>query len=469
MDRTQALDRVEESFKQVATENGLLEDQLVILSRDFGIFSIKTMTHFFEPEEVHANFGEQLFHKVKEWENQMWVLPRLRQTWLACSSLWARQTTLGTSTKEANLEDPLSPEVHTKLSTAFEAKHGFRPPTSRICAEPVVARFYRCLQARRMEDIVIEILPTGDDVITTTVQPAKLQLARGLELRVPGTQRAKLKKLKDIKSPHEYLWALEAWAFTLSTAGCYKVSVPKKEGDSGTNEERFMVEFQDLMDHCARAGAFVSVHLLGKQKLEAPYILKELERIDKAIRFKWADDFRRATSDTYSDVIRSAENRGFVERHWSKDYHPLLEVEERADKSGSRRDGRRREGDGGGGGKEPKRRKTLREGGEGRKARRSRSRSRSEKTKPQSPQAEHKPKAQEGLMRGIRIKVMSGRSFRKERAQRFCRAFESERGCPKTDCKQRHHCDVMLESGLACDKPHSRQQHDEADGKWTPV
>ena len=100
----------------------------------------------------------------------------------------------------------------------------------------------------------------------------------------------------------------------------------------------------------------------------------------------------------------------------------------------------------------------MRETNEGRDAR-SRSKSRTKAPKREA------IKETSGKMRGILVKTMSSRAFSGGSVTSYCRAFNGQ-DCKNSQCQKRHMCDVMI-NGKDCDKPHSRQDHQESDGAWT--
>ena len=114
--------------------------------------------------------------------------------------------------------------------------------------------------ARRMSNMDIKLLPTSDAVLSVIASPAKVQLAPGWEVshaagRGGGNQA--LKQRMAITTPWQYLHGMQSWSMTLGVAGCFTISQPK---EGGGKEDVYMVELQDLLDHCASAGAFVSTN-----------------------------------------------------------------------------------------------------------------------------------------------------------------------------------------------------------------
>ena len=184
------MDRVEAEYKQICLGNGLTEAELLMLSRDYGIFSIKTMAMFFEPEDVKASFRAQLFDRVTQWNTMQHVLPALRTSWLACVAVHSRRASDG-GAAPLDLDEPIGTETHSRLLSTFESKHHFRIPPCWLCTDQIVAQFYRQLQARRMESITIQILPTGEDVVANTTNPAKISFGRGVSLQVSPDKRSR--------------------------------------------------------------------------------------------------------------------------------------------------------------------------------------------------------------------------------------------------------------------------------------
>ena len=64
-----------------------------------------------------------------------------------------------------------------------------------------------------------------------------------------------------------------------------------------------------------------------------------------------------------------------------------------------------------------------------------------------------------GMYIGTKVKTKSAKPMANGEPQLLCRGYNAANGCSRTDCKYRHHCDILLENGHVCDKQHLRQEH----------
>ena len=93
----------------------------------------------------------------------------------------------------------------------------------------------------------------------------------------------------------------------------YKVDVATPAGF-------YEVELDDLLRHTAQAGAFVTMHLFGKERLQKDKTFSELKWHDEAIRAKWGEIFRDNSALTSSHCINTEKMVALAERAWSTDH-----------------------------------------------------------------------------------------------------------------------------------------------------
>ena len=82
------------------------------------------------------------------------------------------------------------------------------------------------------------------------------------------------------------------------------------------SEKVWMVETSDLLNHWAKAEAFVLAHMSGPQTLKPHMLLEEVRKHDRAIRAAWAAKFRDNTTMTYSEVINHHEILTYAGNAW---------------------------------------------------------------------------------------------------------------------------------------------------------
>ena len=85
----------------------------------------------------------------------------------------------------------------------------------------------------------------------------------------PGGGRPKeLNQVMPIHIADRYLRGMQSRRFTLAAAGCFRVKRTERD-DQGNNRrvEVCLVELQDLLHHCASAGAFIMKHSMGRSQL----------------------------------------------------------------------------------------------------------------------------------------------------------------------------------------------------------
>ena len=316
----------------VCTEFHLTSEEVdVLVAR--GMSSVSDVANYFESENnTSIAFRAQLFDEVAEWKGagKGWILPALKKMWRSCVQLEGRRKGPITSAAIAGIDEPIDGPTHNSLLTNFKTCYSFSVPTSMLGADVLVSRMYRALQHRRLDQIQVKIYESADTVQMAIRTPAPIKLSGGHSIvSAEALKQNQPKQALAIDNPFHYLQGLQSYAWTLAVAGCHEVEslVPDTSQAGATKPGKaIMVSLQDMLDHWAKAQAFVLKWSSGKEKLEPSFLKKELQHHDEHIRAKWAEEFRKAaTTRTLSQVINEAAMVADATNMWGKDYQHIGE------------------------------------------------------------------------------------------------------------------------------------------------
>jgi hypothetical protein len=302
------------------------------------------------------------------------------------------------------MDDPLRNEVQLSLHSTFRVEHGFDVPLGWMGVDSLLGRLNREMNKHTLVAIKVDKIKTLEKANVLGPQAKKVKLTDDIDLSMGASPES---DGSYIRSPFQYVMALQVLMFTMTVAGSYKVS--------RGSEELFQAPLGLLLGHLASAQSFVTRCSSGRQPFSDADILVAVRKLDGAILQKWAERFRaRVIPDiTLGEVIRSLE--AFSDGLWLND--PVRSQQR------------------------PPTGKVGGKGGQGQH-----DNVHLDKRQPVAEKYSASVKTAKSDKAGAKI----------------CKPWNDSRGCDKPnghDGGTRHVCDVLLPNGQACAQQHMRVHH----------